>query len=101
MIRRVLIEENAVSDLTEAYQWIASEAPESAARWLDRLESAIGSLDEHAERCPLAPENEFFTTEIRQLLVGNYRVLFTVRARAVHILHVRHAARRALGEEDV
>ena len=40
---------------------------------------------------PLAPENEEFSEEIRQMVVGRYRVLFTIKSRNVHVLHVRGA----------
>ena len=40
---------------------------------------------------PLAPENDEFNEEIRQMIVGRYRVLFTVRRGKVHVLHVRGA----------
>jgi plasmid stabilization system protein ParE len=33
-----------------------------------------------------------FDKEIRQLIIGKYRVLFTVELNHVHILHVRHGA---------
>jgi plasmid stabilization system protein ParE len=42
-----------------------------------------------------------FEFEIRQLLYGNYRLLFTVRDDAVVILHVRHGAREWMKPEDV
>jgi plasmid stabilization system protein ParE len=38
--------------------------------------------------------------EIRQLIMAPYRILFTVRPSRVDVLHVRHMARRALGEND-
>ena len=40
---------------------------------------------------PLAPENDEFSEEIRQMIVGRYRVLFTIKGREVHVLHVRGA----------
>jgi hypothetical protein len=39
----------------------------------------------------LAPENDEFTEEIRQMIVGRYRVLFTIKKGRVHVLHVRGA----------
>ncbi len=42
---------------------------------------------------PLAPEDNEFSEEIRQLIVGRYRVLFTIRKNKVHVLHVRGAYR--------
>lgn len=40
---------------------------------------------------PIAPENDEFAEEIRQMIVGRYRILYTIRKRKVHVLHVRGA----------
>jgi hypothetical protein len=40
---------------------------------------------------PIAPEDDEFSEEIRQMIVGRYRVLFTIKKRKVHVLHVRGA----------
>jgi len=37
------------------------------------------------------PEDDEFPEDIRQLIVGRYRVLFTIRKHKVHVLHVRGA----------
>ncbi|MCP4545517.1 MAG: type II toxin-antitoxin system RelE/ParE family toxin, partial [bacterium] len=34
--------------------------------------------------------------EIRHLIYGSYRVLYTIDENSVHVLHVRHGARRYL-----
>ena len=51
---------------------------------------------------PLAPEDDEFSQEIRQMVVGRYRVLFTIKGREVHVLHVRgaHPGRIDQLEED-
>ena len=43
---------------------------------------------------PLAPEDDEFSEEIRQMIVGRYRVLFTIRKHKVHVLHIRGAYSR-------
>jgi hypothetical protein len=62
----------------------------------------IFSLDTFPEHCPLAPESEFLNAEIHEIFHGHrqykYRILFTVAENEVHVLHVRHGARLALGE---
>jgi hypothetical protein len=62
---------------------------------------AIFSLDSFPERAPLAPESKSFNREIREVFHGRrqykYRILFTVTKNEVHVLHVRHGARLALG----
>ena len=54
--------------------------------------------------CPLAPENDEFEEEIRELLYGKrqhrYRILFTIREQAVVVLHIRHGAREHIKGAD-
>ena len=99
---RVRIEAPARAEMLEALGWIRERSESSAARWFAALSDAVRSLEEFPERCALAPESEKFEEDIRQLLFGKahgtYRMLFTIRAGEVHILHFRHAARRWLGE---
>ncbi len=90
----------ALDDADQGFMWIFGEAPEAAIRWYDGLVAAFKSLYANPKRCPLAPENEFFEAEIRQLLYGNYRIIFTIKDRTVYILRVRHGARKHLTSED-
>jgi len=54
-------------------------------------DSRFHSLSLLPKGFPLAPEDDEFTEEIRQMIVGRYRVLFTIRKHTVHVLHVRGA----------
>jgi plasmid stabilization system protein ParE len=98
----VIILPSAERDIGEAYTWIAEYDADAAVRWYNRLMEIIFSLDTFPERCPRAPESEFLNAEIREIFHGRrqykYRILFTVSEREVHVLHVRHGARLALGE---
>jgi len=96
----VIIQPDAERDVDEAYVWLAEQSPDAAARWLEDLGTLVDSLETFPKRCGLAPESEFFDIKIRQLPHGAYRILFTVKAREVHILHVRHGSRRVLTPED-
>jgi plasmid stabilization system protein ParE len=97
---RVLVLPRAVAEIEETYLWIAKRAPESAVKWFNGLYSVIETLETFPERCPHAPENDFFHQEIRQLVygkrIGRYRILFTIDGDTVYILHVRHGARKRL-----
>jgi plasmid stabilization system protein ParE len=99
---QVIILPAAERDIGEAYEWLAEQDAEAAIRWYNRLLEVIFSLDTFPERCPLAPESEFFNAEIREIFHGRrqykYRILFTTSENEVHVLHVRHGARLALGE---
>lgn len=97
----VVVQPVAEAELEEAYRHIWKDSPERAMRWRTRLLAKAESLSRLPERCPLAPENDAFTDEIRQLLFGSYRLLFTIlqTKREVHVVHIRHGKRRRLGEE--
>jgi plasmid stabilization system protein ParE len=100
----ILIELPAQRDIAEAHLWLAEQAPDVADRWFDNLYDTVGSLEIFPERCPLAPGSEFFNSEIREIFHGHrqhkHRILFTVSESKVHVLHVRHGARLALGEAE-
>ena len=89
----VIIEERAQREIAEASAWIAQHSPERAAIWHFDIENAIFSLENNPFRCPIAPESQSFPEEIRHLIFGQYRILFTVRDEAVHVLRVRHGRR--------
>ena len=110
MTYQVVVTDQGDAEAEDAYLWILERSPDGAARWWNGLEAAILSLEQMPTRCPLAPENEEFEEEIRELLYGKrqhrYRILFTVREQTVVVLHIRHGAREYLkgegkaGDED-
>ena len=90
--------------MKDAFEHIAEESsPQRARDWAAGLLGALSSLKRFPTRCPLAPENEFFPQEIRQLLYGRgrgvYRVLFRVIDGVVSVLHIRHGAQDTLRPE--
>ena len=105
MNHRVVLETRAVRDLDEATGWIAAQSPAAAERWLNAIEARILSLARFPERCPRAREDGRFRYQVRQLVFGRrhgrYRILFTVAAGVVHVLHVRHGARPAMIAEEI
>jgi len=101
----VIVQPPAIDDLDEAYQWILERSPQHAVKWFNDLMDSLQSLQHNPERCAVAPENDAVEPEIRQLLYGKrwnvYRVLFTIRRSEVHVLHIRHAARHTLTEDEL
>jgi plasmid stabilization system protein ParE len=94
----------AHEDLKEILQWLEQEAPEKVSEWYAAIKAEIQTLSQMPERCPKAPENGLWgDEELRQLLFQNfpskYRIIFHVSKSSVHILNIRHGARRFLHEE--
>ena len=89
----VILEEAAQTDVRESYEWGCRVWGKRAAqKWVRELRSAVRKQLAVAPKAfPLAPEDSEFTDEIRQMVIGRYRLLFTIKQRKVHVLHVRGA----------
>lgn len=105
MTYRVVLQRLATRDLQEAYQWAAKRAPLTAARWLDRFQESLQTLDHTPRRCSLARENGKVAVEVRELLFGKrsyvFRVIFTVDQNVVRILRIRRGQRRPLTQSEL
>jgi plasmid stabilization system protein ParE len=103
----ILISEPAEADIDSAFHYRLLPSPRAAERFRDGIADALRSLTQMPERCAFAPENEFFDTEVRQLIYRHgqtaYRILFTVfppegdGPALIRIIRVRHGAQQLLG----
>lgn len=105
MAYRVEVTREAQTEALEAFIWKGEhQSVEAATDWYNGLMETLYSLEEMPRRCALAPENEDFDQEIRQLLYGRrrdqYRILFTIREAIVYILHIRHGAMDRLKPDE-
>jgi plasmid stabilization system protein ParE len=93
---KIEITTTAEIEAKEAILWIKQRSPEAAEKFSKGLIKAVKSLQSNPLRCPLAPENDFFYEEIRQLVYAKYRILFTVEGKTVYVLHIRHGSQAFL-----
>ena len=68
---RVVLHRLALEDLENAYEWVARNAPVTAAKWLDRFQDALLTLESFPQRQPLARENRKVDVELREFLFGS------------------------------
>lgn len=105
MTYRVILTQKAKDDLRHYFAVAARHAPQTAARWLNRFEQVLDSLSTNPDRCSLAPENDLVDQPIYQFLYGQrsgrYRVLFTIEADRVLVLHVRRGTLDKAAEGDL
>jgi plasmid stabilization system protein ParE len=89
----VVFEESAQADVHKSYEWGCRVWGKSQAQqWVRQLRTAVSKqLTVVPKGFPLALEDDEFSEEIRQMVVGRYRVLFRIKGRKVHVLHVRGA----------
>jgi len=88
---KVILHSDAESDIESSFKWgCRAWGEENAKRWVRKLRRAIRKqLTSSPLGCPLAPESKRLGVSIRHLIIGRYRVLFTVAERTVTILYVR------------
>jgi plasmid stabilization system protein ParE len=84
----------AERDCRRILEFIRARSKAGARAWARALDKALGHLEENADACPLAPENEYVDFEVRDTLFKTrrgliYRMLFTIRDDTVIVLHVR------------
>jgi plasmid stabilization system protein ParE len=91
----------AQQDIEEAFLHIQADSPASALHWRHALELKLRVLERLPEAFGFAPENYDAKADVRQVLFGRYRVLYTVRESTVFVLTVRHGARLFLSGSEV
>ena len=97
----VVVAPRVERDLNEIYNYTIVESPVAAKRWLSSVLEELARLRGFPRTYPLAPENAWFDGELRQMIVGRYRVIFSLvqEDAEVHVLHVRHSSRRPAGRD--
>jgi len=102
---RVLLQNLAMKDLEEAYEYAARHAPDAAVAWLDRFQQALATLSRNPQRCPKAPEDRKLSYELREFLFGKrpnvFRAVYTIDGNTVRILRIRRASRRFLKQSEI
>lgn len=87
---RIIVEPSAKKDIDDSYEWGQRNwGIIQTKKWFNSLMAAIKGLAEFPERYAIAPDNDEFAEEIRLLVYGRYRVLYTIRGNEVHVLHCR------------
>jgi|SRR5215213_2930693 len=81
----------AVEDLEQIADYIALDSSYYAAAFVREIRDAARSLQHLARRGRVVPE--LSKTTLRELLVGNYRLIYQLKASDVVILAIVHGAR--------
>lgn len=95
---RIVWSEQALSDVQEIRDFIARDAPYFAELFVDRIFEAVERLTNYPLSGRVVPE--FRRADVREVLLGSYRIVYRVREDAVSIATVFHTA-RLLGPEHL
>jgi toxin ParE1/3/4 len=83
--------EIALDDIREIHEYISKDSRLYADRYIDILFNRVDQLETHPKSGRVVPEYNIET--IRELIEGNYRIVYKVTEDSVSILRVHHAAR--------
>jgi plasmid stabilization system protein ParE len=102
----VRISRRAKRDISKILTWIADRSSAGAQSWLTVLEKTLARLPEDAASSAMAPEAADLEIDLRQCNFrtrkGNlYRLLFTIRPEAIHVLAIRGTGQDFLTNEDI
>lgn len=88
---RVSFTPAAEAEILESYYWgVQFWGEDKARKWLSEFYVTVyRRLTTFPLSCALAPENEELDMEVRQLICGRYRILFSVDGEIVRVLYVR------------
>jgi len=81
----------ALDDLDAICLFIARDAPQVAAVFADRAFRATDRLIDHPHLGRIVPELEIET--IREIILGNYRIIYRIQEDQIHVVTVHHGAR--------
>ncbi|WP_133510672.1 type II toxin-antitoxin system RelE/ParE family toxin [Candidatus Thiosymbion oneisti] len=78
----------AIDRVSEIAEYIAQDKPRAAEKWVDKIFTLVERLDEFPESGRVVPEikNKAF----REIISGNYRIIYKYENTEVIILTVRH-----------
>jgi plasmid stabilization system protein ParE len=84
----------AERDCNRILEYIVARSRAGAEAWARAFDKVLAHLEDHADSCPVAAENEYVDFEVRETLFKTrrgliYRILFTIRENQAILLHVR------------
>jgi plasmid stabilization system protein ParE len=88
--------------IEEVADYISSKSsPETAKRWTCAVRERMSRLKSFPFKHGLAPEAFDLGIQLRQIVFGSYRVLYTVTDKTVNVIMLRHSARQPIELDDL
>ena len=78
----------AIDRASEIAEYIAQDKPAAAEKWINTVFSKVEQLKSSPEIGRIVPEIR--NDQIRELIYGNYRVIYRIEKKQISILTIRH-----------
>ncbi|MFN5557485.1 MAG: type II toxin-antitoxin system RelE/ParE family toxin [Chryseotalea sp.] len=85
----------AVEDLKSIHEYISKDSKFYADRFIEKLMERVEQLEHQPKSGRIVPEFDLET--LRELIEGNYRIIYTLSTDSIAIVRVHHAARQLKG----
>ncbi|MEO6097242.1 MAG: type II toxin-antitoxin system RelE/ParE family toxin [Fibrobacteria bacterium] len=80
--------EKAIARISEIAQYIGQDSHLAAERWADKIIGKVEALSEFPKSGRKVPELN--KKEYRELIFGNYRIIYKTNGETLYVLTVRH-----------
>ncbi|MEO6358533.1 MAG: type II toxin-antitoxin system RelE/ParE family toxin [Ferruginibacter sp.] len=88
---KIVWTEIAVDDLRNIHDYISKDSERYADRFIEKIINRVTQLENFPKSGCVVPE--FNSVVIRELIEGNYRIIYKVSSSQVSIIRIHHAAR--------
>ncbi len=78
----------AVDKASEIAEYIALDKPSAAGRWIEEIFSKVDRLQSSPQVGRIVPE--ISDKQFRELIYGNYRIIYRIEVNQISILTIRH-----------
>ena len=85
---RIIWSPLAVDRASEIADYIAQDKPSAAEKWIDTVFSKVEQLKSSPEIGRIRPEIN--VSQFRELIYGNYRIIYRIETKQISILTIRH-----------
>jgi addiction module RelE/StbE family toxin len=89
---KVIWTEFALDDLKSIHEYISKDSKPYADKLIAKLIKRVDQLEKFPKSCRITPE--FDSEKIRELIEGNYRIVYRINPNHVGIVRVHHSARQ-------
>jgi toxin ParE1/3/4 len=84
--------EFALEDLKSIHEYISKDSKHYADKFVEKLVARISQLENNPHSGRIVPE--FNVETVRELIEGNYRIIYRVNSDSLGIVRIHHSARQ-------
>ncbi|MBN2534755.1 MAG: type II toxin-antitoxin system RelE/ParE family toxin [Spirochaetales bacterium] len=95
---KIIWSPTALARLSGIVEYIAYDSPGRAEKWAVKVLDSVKRLEDFPESGRIVPEMEI--KNIREIIFGNYRIIYEIRKSHISILTIRHC-KRLLDKDEI